>query len=331
MSKRFSFKKTKSFVIGSFLVATLVGGGLVASNLLKVYRKRQALFSASGVNDPVIQSKCRALFDANWYRKTYPNVHATDLFQHYMTQGWKEGKSPSASFDASFYRAVYQTRVPGMRKFNIPGDPNPLVHYVQTGDAYNAITHPKEILWPVPLAKPKYKVALCSMFRDEARFLKEFIEYHLMLGVEHFYLLNHRSQDNYADVLQPYINKGLVTLYHEQREEEGKAWGNLQAGFYNRVIQETAPHTEWLIITDSDSYVVPRLHNSIPALLDSYPDAGQVSLGILPFGTAGKDGIGPHKLMTEHMTLSQKEGLDWHVRSIVRPRYQSVFLVHMHL
>ena len=36
----------------------------------------------------------------------------------------------------------------------------------------------------------KYTVAVCAIFKNESVFLKEWLEYHLLIGVEHFYLYN---------------------------------------------------------------------------------------------------------------------------------------------
>lgn len=58
----------------------------------------------------------------------------------------------------------------------------------------------------------QYDLSICAIFRDEAPYLKEWIEFHRMLGVQHFYLCSHNSIDNYKDVLKPYIRKGIVEL-----------------------------------------------------------------------------------------------------------------------
>lgn len=58
----------------------------------------------------------------------------------------------------------------------------------------------------------KYRISLCLIFKNEAPFLKEWLDYHLTVGIDHFYLYNNNSDDNFKDILQPYIEKGLVTL-----------------------------------------------------------------------------------------------------------------------
>lgn len=50
-----------------------------------------------------------------------------------------------------------------------------------------------------------------------------------LIGIEHFYLYNNNSTDNYEEVLKPYIDKGLVTLIdwpqeHSQRQAYHNAW-----------------------------------------------------------------------------------------------------------
>ena len=58
----------------------------------------------------------------------------------------------------------------------------------------------------------KYQVSICAIFKDEAPYIKEWIEFHKIVGVEHFYMYNNFSSDNYMDVLSPYIERGDVTL-----------------------------------------------------------------------------------------------------------------------
>ena len=50
----------------------------------------------------------------------------------------------------------------------------------------------------------KYTVAVCAIFKNESVFLKEWLEYHLLIGVEHFYLYNNFSEDNYQTSLLLY-------------------------------------------------------------------------------------------------------------------------------
>jgi len=58
----------------------------------------------------------------------------------------------------------------------------------------------------------KYRISLCLIFKNEAPFLKEWLDYHLSIGIDHFYLYNNNSDDDYMDIVKPYVDKGIVTL-----------------------------------------------------------------------------------------------------------------------
>ena len=48
--------------------------------------------------------------------------------------------------------------------------------------------------------KYKYEVAICLIFKNEAAYLKEWIEYHRLLGVERFYFYDNESNDNTKEI-----------------------------------------------------------------------------------------------------------------------------------
>ena len=132
-----------------------------------------------------------------------------------------------------------------------------------------------------PKYKKKYKISICGIFKNEALFLKEWVEFHEMIGVEHFYLYNNNSEDNYQEVLLPYINRGLVTLVDWPYDQaQIKAYQN----FY-----ETYRHeTQWVSFLDIDEFFCPRYEKTLTDWLlknDKYP---VLVLYWRMFGTSGK-------------------------------------------
>lgn len=65
-------------------------------------------------------------FDATYYCDTYPDIRAAkvDPFEHYLNQGFREGRDPSDKFKTSYYISKY---------LNGRADKNPLVHYLEHG------------------------------------------------------------------------------------------------------------------------------------------------------------------------------------------------------
>ena len=49
-------------------------------------------------------------------------------------------------------------------------------------------------------------------FVDESNYLREWIEFHLMVGVDRFVLYDNGSEDNSREILDPYVAGGIVTL-----------------------------------------------------------------------------------------------------------------------
>ena len=299
-----------------FLVFLLVAACSVGSVfLIKAWRarsKRLALYAAA-----------QTLFDADYYRTTYALMALSDqaAFQHYMAKGYKDLRNPSADFDATFYERLYLAdyagKVHGARQ-------NPLLHYVHYGKAKGALMHSKFIKKAVPLVNPKYYLCVAAIFRDEARFLKEWIEYYLMMGVEHFYLTNHLSKDNYMEVLQPYIDKGLVTLRHETQEiTDRPSWGSIQNAAYQWAVRKSKKKTEWLLICDTDEFLVPYDGVSVKQLLDHYNDFASVSFHWKIFGTSGVEKLKKTDLMLEQLIFraTNDNVNNGCVKSIIKPRY----------
>lgn len=126
----------------------------------------------------------------------------------------------------------------------------------------------------------KYKLSVCALFKNEARYLKEWIEYNRLIGVEHFYLFNNESRDRSVDVLMPYVRQGIVTLVDwpdrvpQDREEIAGTWAlSTQLPAYELTAKYLAlGETEWLALIDVDEYIVPISTNTLSEILDSYEE-----------------------------------------------------------
>ena len=87
-------------------------------------------------------------------------------------------------------------------------------------------------------------------------YLKEWIDYHKRVGVDHFYLYNNNSSDNYTEVLRPYVESGIVDLIdwpHNQAQMEA----------YQDCFTKFRGDTSWLGFIDIDEFVVPVEDESV--------------------------------------------------------------------
>src|SRR5919198_1069368 len=56
-------------------------------------------------------------------------------------------------------------------------------------------------------------LSACTLYRDDAEYLREWIEFHRLVGVERFFLYNNYSEDSHREVLAPYIENDIVVLH----------------------------------------------------------------------------------------------------------------------
>ena len=53
-------------------------------------------------------------------------------------------------------------------------------------------------------------LSIAAIYRNEAPYLREWIEFHKLVGVERFFLYNNESTDDHRAVLAPYVEAGIV-------------------------------------------------------------------------------------------------------------------------
>ena len=119
------------------------------------------------------------------------------------------------------------------------------------------------IFRPRNIMQKKYYVSICAIFRDEGYYLKEWIEFHKIIGIEHFYLYNNFSQDNYLEVLAPYIQAGEVTLIDWPVPQ-----GQMSA--YQDCFNKFRDETNWFAFIDIDEFIVPNKTDTIGDFLKPF-------------------------------------------------------------
>ena len=113
-----------------------------------------------------------------------------------------------------------------------------------------------------------YEVGIACMFRNFGPYVKEWIEYHHMIGVDHFWLYNDASTDNSVEMLKPYIDQGLVELLYWN--DGKKAWVPRQIKAYQDALTKAKGSVTWLAMIDSDEFLFPTHNTSLPECLNSH-------------------------------------------------------------
>lgn len=165
----------------------------------------------------------------------------------------------------------------------------------------------------------RYEIAACLFFQNESFYLKEWIEYHKLIGVEHFYLFNNASTDNYLEILYPYILSGEVELFDRPTITNNQSEQNiLQCSVYNDALAMAKGVSKWLAIMDADEFIVPIQTDSLRELLKKYEKCGGLYLCYLFFGTSHVEKRPQDRLVIETLNHSAAEATKFG-KSIVRP------------
>lgn len=124
-----------------------------------------------------------------------------------------------------------------------------------------------------------YFLSVAAMFRNESHCIKEWIEHYLNQDVDHFYLINDDSTDNFMEIIQPYIDNKLITLYTSKEPQPHQL--GYQMSIYNKYL---LPHlynkdTKWLLICDLDEFVwSPGFKTLKNVIKEHFPNHGQIQI-----------------------------------------------------
>lgn len=144
---------------------------------------------------------------------------------------------------------------------------------------------------------------ICSVFKNEAPYLKEWIDFHHRQGVEAFYLINNRSTDNYKEVLKPYIDRSLVVLHDTEHDGMDTM---IQASEFNNLLDiikaEQGEHC-WVAYIDVDEFLFSPEKTPIPKILQAFErkSVAAVLVNWLMFGTSELNKLSPGKGLVQQL------------------------------
>lgn len=173
----------------------------------------------------------------------------------------------------------------------------------------------------------RYDLVICAIFKDEDFFLKEWIEYHKLRGVEYFYLYNNGSTDRSLKILEPYIKAKEVRVIPWMRESSNqKEYNfNVQIPAYNHALAIVKKTARWAAFIDVDEFICPVNKTSLVELLKGYESYGGLAINWQIYGTSHRHSLQKRELLTEALVYKKASYHQNHhvVKCIVQPRLVS--------
>ena len=169
-----------------------------------------------------------------------------------------------------------------------------------------------------------HDLAVVAILKNEAPYLKEWIDYYLAAGVDHFYLYDNDSPDNQREVAAPYVKAGLVDYF----SMPGKA---MQYIAYSDAVNRFKFQCRYMTFIDGDEFIYPKTNRNIVEVVDEIlshaPNAAGLAIHWQCFGSNGHDKADYSRGVLERFT--RRAPSDWdtnkYIKTVADPRKINFF------
>jgi hypothetical protein len=163
-----------------------------------------------------------------------------------------------------------------------------------------------------PLEGSQTYLSICAHYQNEGPYLREWIEFHRLVGVEHFYLYDNQSTDSHLEELAPYVEEGIVTLH---------PWEPVpphQADLYDDFLSRHREESRWVAFIDCDEFLFSPTGRSVAEVLAEYERWPGVGVNWATFGRSGHVAKPPGGVIENYLMRSDTPSNSY-FKSIVDP------------
>jgi hypothetical protein len=161
-------------------------------------------------------------------------------------------------------------------------------------------------------AKQKSYLSIWSLYQDEAPYMREWIEFHRLMGVERFFLYDHYSSDDHRAALAPYIEEGIV-VHYDWPVDPGQAQATAHCLEHHR------DDSRWIAFIDLDEFLFSPTGKKLPEVLAGYEQYPGVVVNVAVFGTSGHEKPPDGLVIENYLQRTDNPDVNGHKKSIVDP------------
>ena len=193
-----------------------------------------------------------------------------------------------------------------------------------------------ELLTFLKVNDKKIKVCLCTLGKDENKYINEFVEYYKNYGIDKIYLNDNNDVDgeHFEDKIQDFIDNGFVDIINWRGVTGGMTYYKIMDSCYQMHYNEY----DWLIFYEIDEFLYLKDNNNIKSYLNRkvFNHCDAIRLNWVHMSDN-------NKLLYENKPLSQrftkvgnnidKSKLNWlcNVKTIIRGHLKNITIDHNHL
>lgn len=171
-----------------------------------------------------------------------------------------------------------------------------------------------------------YYCSLCLIIRDENEYLKEWLEWHINQGIEHFYIYDHGSKEPVTEFIKNLDNtiQEKITIINWSGEHN-----DAQPDAYNDCLNHYREESRWIGFIDADEQIEIKTGESLPEFLKKYEKYAGIFAIWVTYGANGQIKKTPGLLRQRFTQISHSD--QWAESAgkvIVQPMYMKEMVIH---
>lgn len=164
----------------------------------------------------------------------------------------------------------------------------------------------------------KYRVSIVAIIKNEAAYIEEWVKYHLVVGIDHFYIFDNGSTDGTLELLEPYIRNNKITLIDFPGFR-------MQIKAYNTAIRKFKNESKYIAFIDADEFIFPHDKKDICEIVDSHLTGfrnGGLVVNWRMFGSSGHEKKPDGYVIENYLYRANDKNGEGNqcIKSIVNPR-----------
>jgi hypothetical protein len=168
------------------------------------------------------------------------------------------------------------------------------------------------------------RICLLAIAKNEEMVIDEWIRHYLWQGIHRFYIIDNGSTDNMKSVLDPYIDKGIVSYFYRDEKHKQKEHYN---EIYNKYLRK---HWDWIIICDIDEYFYYKGNKTLRDYINSVNKC-KVAYITSQWKIFGSNMHDKHPESIRKHFLTRKKELDVDFKAIINPLFTDKIDIHYHI
>jgi glycosyl transferase family 92 len=156
-------------------------------------------------------------------------------------------------------------------------------------------------------------LSICAIYRDEAPYLREWVEFHRLVGVDRFFLYDNGSKDAHREVLAPYLDDGTVVIHDFPLFPP-------QVPAYDDCVEQHRDDSRWIAFIDIDEFLFSPTLRPMSEVLRDFEAFPGVGVHWAMFGTSGHRTKPPGLVIESYVRRNRQAAItNRQIKSIVQP------------